>query len=102
MSRAVRALSKSASHRPIAVSVAEASTVRAVLVCVMEALQMVGGWRFGVQPECGQYLTGQTPGQKHITWSKAVPIQRRPRTTAYCHVFAILHVSACAVTSVFC
>ncbi len=62
---------------------------------------MVGGWRFGVQPECGQYLTGQTRAQKHITW-EAVPIQRRPRSTAARHVCAYLHVSGCAVTAVFC
>jgi len=63
---------------------------------------MVGGWRFGVQPECGQYLTGQTPAQKHVTWRQAVPIQRRPWSTAACHVCAYLHVSGCAVTAVFC
>src|SRR5437762_12056106 len=56
---AVRALSKSASHLVTAVSVAETSTVRSVLVSVMDFLQVGGCWRFGAQPEWAKYLTGQ-------------------------------------------
>src|SRR5258708_3892429 len=81
MSLAVRALSKSASHLLTAVFVADVSTLRSAMVSVMEALQVVGCWRFGAQSEWAQYVTGQTHAQGRATAETVV--RSPPWVTSY-------------------